>query len=248
MSGTRPSPRRSSTSTSFSPSTRPGSATRSGPTRCSSASANCDDAFEQALRRYAAATALASTASAQARAVYRQKAEQSLRTLTRWLSEHLMTAFEVTHQGRTKAVPEWLKGVNIREAFGFGPQQPRRAGSIPDHVNLVASIDARPALRVRGPGVPPLLAYRSRRSAGRRRPPTPSAWSAGTRPNKEATAVLDALELLDGDQLAPHGSRYARLGPRRDGGEGARAGAQPRRARSSASHRRGVRSATPVPA
>ena len=36
-------------------------------------------------------------------------------------------------------------------------------------------------------------------------------WLAGGVRNNQATAVLDGLELLDGDKLKPHSSRYAKV-------------------------------------
>ena len=36
-------------------------------------------------------------------------------------------------------------------------------------------------------------------------------WLAGGVKNNLATAVLDGLELLDGDKLKPHNSRYAKV-------------------------------------
>ena len=168
-----------------------------------------DDTFERALRRYAAATALASSASADARAVYRRKADESIRDLTKWLSENITTAFEVTHQGRTKSVPMWLKGVNIRDALGFGPQHAAPPGSILDHVNLVAATALADEFEARAPEYPrfsvPVTAQSRQQAAA-----DALRVIRGARPTKQATAVLDALELLDGDRLAPHGSRYAR--------------------------------------
>ena len=169
-----------------------------------------DDTFEAALRRYAAATALASSASADARSIYRRKADESIRDLTKWLSENITTAFEVTHQGRTKTVPQWLKGVNIREALGFGPQHAATPGSILDHVNLVAATALADHFEAEAPeyprfSVPVTTQSRAQAAADALR------VVRGARPTKQATAVLDALELLDGDRLAPHDSRYARF-------------------------------------
>src|SRR5207237_5673547 len=69
-----------------------------------------DDTFRTALRSYAAALDLASTASGHAKATYESKASDFLRELVRWLQEHISTGFEVTHQGKTRKLVEWLRG------------------------------------------------------------------------------------------------------------------------------------------
>src|SRR5262249_11181265 len=74
-----------------------------------------DDTFRQTLHKYAAALELASTASGQAKATYLAKAAGTnppgyLQQLVRWLQEHMATAFTVTYQGKTRPLPELIKG------------------------------------------------------------------------------------------------------------------------------------------
>ena len=66
-------------------------------------------------------------------------------------------------------MPEWLKGVNIREALGYGPQE-SASGTIADHVNLVGSTTLAPHFEATAPEYP-AFSGRSRRSAGRKRRP-----------------------------------------------------------------------------
>jgi hypothetical protein len=79
---------------------------------------NTDEAFRGALRNYAAALDLASTASGHAKSTYESKASIFLRDLVQWLQKHMTTAFQVTYQGRTKPIPEWAKGKSIRIVSG----------------------------------------------------------------------------------------------------------------------------------
>ncbi len=69
-----------------------------------------DNAFRENLDKYAAALDLASTASGQAKKEYEKKAVGCLRNLVNWLQEHMTTAIDVTHQGKTKPLFEWMKG------------------------------------------------------------------------------------------------------------------------------------------
>ncbi len=70
-----------------------------------------DDIFRQNLNKYAAALDLGSTSSGQAKRSYEDKAKGFLRNLVNWLQEQMPTAFEVTHQGKTKFFLEWMKAV-----------------------------------------------------------------------------------------------------------------------------------------
>lgn len=67
--------------------------------------AGADDTFRQALRKYAAALDLASTAS-QSRSTYQSKADGFLRELVRWLQERMTTAVEVTYGGKSRPLLE----------------------------------------------------------------------------------------------------------------------------------------------
>ncbi|MBT5606091.1 MAG: ATP-binding protein, partial [Lentisphaerae bacterium] len=84
-----------------------------------------DDEFLEALKRYAAALELGATASGHAKSTYESKANGFLRGLVQWLQKHMSDAFEVTYQGRAKAMVEWAKtgGGNIRAASGIGAHE-----------------------------------------------------------------------------------------------------------------------------
>ena len=96
-----------------------------------------DDSFRTALKHYAAALDLASTASGNAKATYESKASGFLRELVLWLQQHMATAFQVTHQGQTKSLTEWAKGKNIRALSGLAPHE---RINFRDLVNTIAGI------------------------------------------------------------------------------------------------------------
>lgn len=158
-----------------------------------------DDAFQQALKRYAAALDLASRASGPAKSAYEGRANNALRDLVKWLQEHLTTAYEVTYQGKTKTLVEWVKGriatsgarVNVR-----------------DIVNGVGSACLSTHFEDKAPEYPSfsvLVTSANRTQAAQ----DALRWISKPSRSQQAVAVLDALELLEIDKLDLTNSRYA---------------------------------------
>jgi energy-coupling factor transporter ATP-binding protein EcfA2 len=159
-----------------------------------------DEAFDQALRLFAGAREQAATASGENKRIYENKASAHLRTLTTWLREHMTTAFEVTYQGRTKTLAEVIQGKV--------PGGLTRA-SVRDLVNIAGSVCLAPHFENKSPDYPifsVLITAKNREQAAQEA----LRWIAGGVKSKQGTAVLDALALLDGDQLRPRQSRYAK--------------------------------------
>jgi hypothetical protein len=160
-----------------------------------------DDGLRATLRNYAAAVDLASTASGHAKDTYTSKANGFLRELVRWLQEHLPTAYEVTSQGKRKKLLEWAKGKSVAAAGG--------RANVRDTVNGVASICLAPHFQDQAPNYPTfsiLITGENRLQAAE----DAVRAIAGQLRTKQATAVLDALELLDGERLDPSRSPYAK--------------------------------------
>ncbi|MFB3880971.1 MAG: DUF6079 family protein [Armatimonadota bacterium] len=163
-----------------------------------------DEPFETALRQYAAAVDLSTRASGHAKSVYEAKAlgNQGFRSqLVKWLREHMMMAFEVTYQGRAKPLLEWVKGKLTLATDA--------RANIRDIVNTVGSVCLAPHFEDQSPEYPhfSVLVW-----SGNREQAAQDALRAvaGITRTRQATAVLDALELLDGEQLKPDHSRYAK--------------------------------------
>jgi hypothetical protein len=160
-----------------------------------------DDPFRIALRNYAAAVDLAATSSGHAKDTYNSKATGFLRDLVKWLQEHLPTAYEVTHRGQRKKLLEWVKGKAIATSGG--------RANVRDTVNGVAAICLAPHFQDQAPNYPTfsiLITGDNRLQAA----DDAVRAVAGQLRTKQATAVLDALELLDGDRLEPSRSPYAK--------------------------------------
>jgi Family of unknown function (DUF6079) len=167
---------------------------------------NTDEAFHAALRSYAAALDLASTASGHANSTYESKASIFLRDLVLWLQKSMTTAFEVTYQGRTKSLTEWAKGKSIRELSGLASHE---RINFRDLVNTIAGICLGAHFQDQAPEYPffsVLITGANRAQAAQ----DALRAVAGQTRTKQATAVLDALELLDGERLDPYRSKYAK--------------------------------------
>lgn len=166
-----------------------------------------DEVFQSTLKRFAAAQTLASSSSGHSKAVYEGKAKQALTQLNLWLQEHRTEAFELTYQGSTKRMMNWVKNADFRALVGLSPQSTL---SFRDMVNAVASHCLSAHFEDRAPEYPHfsvLITGANRTQASQEA----LRAIASQRPTKQATAVLDALELLDGDKLSPAHSRYARF-------------------------------------
>lgn len=167
---------------------------------------NVDAALRRGLGNYAAALDLSSTASGHARSTYESKASNFLRDIVQWLQRNMTTAFEVTYQGRTKSLTEWAKGKSIRELSGIGSHE---RINFRDLVNTVGGICLGPHFEDQAPEYPFFSVLITGANRAQAAQDTLRAI-AGQNRTKQATAVLDALELLDGDRLDPYRSKYAK--------------------------------------
>lgn len=159
-----------------------------------------DESFHSTLRRYAAALDLASRASGPAKTAYEGRANSALRNLVRWLQELLPTAYEVTYCGQSKTLIEWVKG-RISTVSGV-------RANVRDIVNAVGSVCLAGHFQNKAPEYPKFSVLVT---SGNRAQAAQDAlrWISKPRPSHQAVAVLDALELLDGDRLVVQQSRYA---------------------------------------
>ena len=166
-----------------------------------------DEEFQAALKGYAAALDLAATSSGHAKATYESKANGFLKKLVQWLQQHMSDAFDITYQGRTKSMAEWAKGKSIRDLVGLSPHE---TINFRDLVNTIASVCLAPNFENQAPDYPlfsVLITGNNRAQAAQDALRT----IAGQKRTKQATAVLDALELLDGEKIDPHKSKYTKF-------------------------------------
>ena len=116
-------------------------------------------------------------------------------------------AFEVTYQGRAKSMTEWAKGKSIRDLSGLSPHE---TINFRDLVNTIAGVCLAPNFENQAPDHPffsVLITGNNRAQAAQ----DALRAIAGQNRTKQATAVLDALELLDGEKIDPYESKYTKV-------------------------------------
>lgn len=165
-----------------------------------------DDAIKRHLSFYAAAQDLASTSSGGAKVIYLDKAKDALRDMSKWLQEKQMTAYEVTYQGKTKTLQEWTKGVSLRDKARLGPEE---RINFRDVVNVISGLALNNQFGDTSPEYPTFSVLVTESNRRQLVGNALKALAGGTR-TKDAVAVLDALEMLDGDRIDPTRSRYAK--------------------------------------
>ena len=165
-----------------------------------------DDGFRGPLKGYAASMDLASTSSGHAKNTYESKASYYLKDLVQWLQKNMTTGFEVTYQGQSKKLPEWAKGKTIRELSGLAPHE---TINFRDLMNTVAGVCLSTHFQEQAPEYPvfSLLITNANRAQAAQ---DALRAIAGQNRTKQATAVLDALELLEGEKLNGPNSKYAK--------------------------------------
>lgn len=168
---------------------------------------NGDDEFQTSLKGYAAALDLAATSSGHAKATYESKANEYLRKLSHWLQKHMMDSFDVTYQGRTKSITGWAKGKSIRELSGIAANE---TINFRDLINTISGICLSTCFEDQAPDYP---YFSVRITEHNRQQAAMDALRAiaGQSRTKQAVAVLDALELLDGDKINPSKSKYVKF-------------------------------------
>jgi hypothetical protein len=164
-----------------------------------------DEEIKRHLSFYAAALDLASTASGSAKAIYISKAQDVLRAMSKWLQEKQMTAFEVTYQGKTKTLQDWAKGVSLRDKARLG--QDERI-NFRDVVNVISGLALNPQFAETSPEYPSFSVLVTEANRKQLIGNALKALAGGAR-TKDANAILDALEMLDGDRIEPGRSKYA---------------------------------------
>ncbi|MEI6310192.1 MAG: DUF6079 family protein, partial [bacterium] len=167
--------------------------------------AKMDEEFQVALRYYAAALDLASTSSGSRKSTYESKASNHLRSLVQWLQKNMVTAFNGAYQGRTKPLADWAKGRSIRELSGISTFE---RINFRDLVNTIAGICFEAHFQEQAPEYPFFSMLMTAVNRAQAAQEALRAIAGGNR-SKQATVVLDALELLDGERLDPNRSKYA---------------------------------------
>ncbi|MBN2286364.1 MAG: ATP-binding protein [Tissierellales bacterium] len=166
---------------------------------------NFDENFTEPLRLLAASRELFSTASGNAKRIYENKAQQYLHECIYWMQEHIFEAFNITYQGNTKILESWLQ-TNAFQRFQMTKAQGAinlkeimdsvTGGCLSTHFNDLA------------PDYPK-FSIMIRKNNREQTAEAAIRQIAGLRETQQGTAILDALELMDGPQIITEKSRYA---------------------------------------
>ncbi|HYF91539.1 MAG TPA: DUF6079 family protein [Symbiobacteriaceae bacterium] len=160
--------------------------------------AHVDDTFTAALRTYAGAKELASSATGDSQKLYNKKAGDARKEIVDWLRGHMGTAFEVTYQGKKQRLVERAKGhvgnfVDIRAM-----------------INAVATVTFEDHFSNLAPEYPSFAVDQPVGQHNRNVACTDALkWIAGSVKGKLGGAVLDGLRLVDNGQIRTTGSPYA---------------------------------------
>ena len=157
---------------------------------------NRDEEVDEYIKLYAAAMELAQISSADSKQTYLKKAESYLKGIVQWIREHVKECFTVKTLGEQKTVLYWLKGRAAAEH------------TVKEYVDMTASTCLAPSFNDKYPLYPKFSTEVTRENMK-------ELFKAGLnylagKKNDLGAKVLDSLELLDGDIVAPEKSVYAR--------------------------------------
>lgn len=164
-----------------------------------------DDDIKGYIAFFAGAMELASTASGGSKGIYLDKAKVALRDMSKWLQEKQMAAFEVTYQGQTKQLQNWVKGVAMRDRAHLGPDD---RINFRDVVNVSSGLVLDPHFKDQAPQYPTFSKLVTEDNRAQMVGHALKALAGGVRTH-DATVLLDALELLNENRIDVSGSKYA---------------------------------------
>lgn len=167
---------------------------------------NRSEEFNQSLKNYAAANALRGLATGNAQQTYKLKAEKYLREIIDWIRSNIRDAYEVKYNGKSKPIMDWFKGDTVRSITGLTDSE---HGSVKDIFESVASVVLEDYFQSLAQEYPKFSQRITKETISIATKDVLS-YMAGGAATKRATAVLDALELLEGEKLKPTQSRYAK--------------------------------------
>ncbi|KKM64543.1 hypothetical protein LCGC14_1500350, partial [marine sediment metagenome] len=133
------------------------------------------------------------------------KADSYLIEMIKWIRSHIKDAFEVQYKGQAKPIMNWLKGSSVRAITGIADSE---HGNVKDIFEAVASYIFSGYFEAIAPDYPAFSQWITGDSMQGAAQDVLS-YLAGGAATKRATAVMDALGLLEGDKLRATKSRYA---------------------------------------
>lgn len=167
--------------------------------------AGVDDTLTTAIRNFAGALELTSISSGSDKSTYSLKVQEYKNAIVKWLKEKNTSAFEITYQGHTKTLANWLKGTSLRQLSGIGNNETL---NFRDMVNTISAFLMGGYFQEQAPDYPK---FRTTIAVQMR----PQAVTEALRViagghSKQGRLILDALNLLDEDRISTANSKYAK--------------------------------------
>jgi hypothetical protein len=158
-----------------------------------------DEEFLHLLRHTAAAVALRAASTSGSSQIYAQKIEHFRKQMLQWLHTQGGRVWQVSHGGHTRLLTEWSRAGAA-------------ARSVTELINAVAATCLASQFASQRPDYPAFKGLDRAISRNALEDMAHAALQAisGTIPTKQGQAVLEGLELLEGNTLRPRDSRYAR--------------------------------------
>ena len=165
-----------------------------------------DETFTTAIRNFAGALDLVSISSGSDKAVYEQKVHEYKGIIVKWLRDKNISAFEITYQGQTKTLANWLRGVSLRQLAGIGGNETL---NFRDMINTISAYLMGAYFQDQAPDYPKFSATIAVQMRGQAVTEALRVIAGGH--SKQGLLVLDALQLLDEDSISTANSKYAKL-------------------------------------
>ncbi len=157
-----------------------------------------DEVFLSLLRRYAAASALRASSASDARRTYDTKLAGFSKAMLEWLQTQGGRAWRLSYGGHTRLLSAWPRGAIT-------------ARSLSEYINAASATCLSSQFAVQRPDYPRFTGFQRPISSQNREENVRAALQTIVGPiaTHQGNAVLEALELLEGTNLRPRGSRYA---------------------------------------
>ncbi|MCX6018801.1 MAG: DUF6079 family protein, partial [Chloroflexi bacterium] len=148
---------------------------------------------------------MAAASTGSEKKTYADKADEHRRRLLQWVSRHVDDAFEVGYQGRWRPLGELYREATRQFADSSNANFRDRVNSVAAHCMAAHFADTAP----NSPKFSVLITGANRAQAAQDALHALAA-PTGQKRTKQAVAVLDALQLLDGERITTARSPYAR--------------------------------------
>lgn len=159
---------------------------------------NKTEEFIENLKLYAAARELYVISTGESKKIYKDYADgEYYRNVGKWINDNLVSAYSIEHNGSAKSLGEYLIG-----------SKSRRLG-MRHTINEAVSKDLNTYFNDQSPQYPKFDTPVTLSNIGRVAEEA-ITWISTLRKTELGAKILDALELLDGNNIKPSKSRYAK--------------------------------------